>query len=181
MNINKKAFTLIELLVVVLIIGILAAIAWPKYQVAVMRSKIISALPLLKAVAAAQERYKLATGSYSYGADLDITIPGCSGNACQIGDNSLSLNAKTNVGRISFIFGRGINPCYISYFLIEGGSIGGVEVMPGDILCYDHDTPPPLHPDRKPNSTFAKACMSFSPIASEIFAGTRWGFLIRGF
>ena len=51
---KKQAFTLIELLVVVLIIGILAAIALPKYEVAVEKSRASEALINLKH---AQESY----------------------------------------------------------------------------------------------------------------------------
>ena len=61
---NKKGFTLLELLVVVLIIGILASIALPQYQMAVTKAKVASILPLMRRFKDALAEYKLQHGSY---------------------------------------------------------------------------------------------------------------------
>ncbi len=74
---TNKAFTLIELLVVVLIIGILAAIAVPKYQLAVIKSKTSTMLPTLKAIAQADSVFYMANGHYSPSIyNLDVNMPG---------------------------------------------------------------------------------------------------------
>ena len=72
-------FTLIELLVVVLIIGILAAIALPQYQLAVEKARAVQMLPFMRAAYNALALYKLRHGAYyksDYGSlswnDLEI-------------------------------------------------------------------------------------------------------------
>ncbi|MBO7238613.1 MAG: prepilin-type N-terminal cleavage/methylation domain-containing protein [Elusimicrobiaceae bacterium] len=62
---NKKAFTLIELLVVVLIIGILAAIAVPQYQVAVTKSRFTKLIISARALKDAEEVYYMENGHYT--------------------------------------------------------------------------------------------------------------------
>ena len=63
----KKGFTLIEMLVVVLIIGILAGIALPQYQMAVTKAKVASILPLMRRWKDALMEWKLQHGEYDEG------------------------------------------------------------------------------------------------------------------
>ncbi len=73
---KNKAFTLIELLVVVLIIGILAAIAVPKYQLSVDKSKAKMMLAVMQKIKELENSYKLQNGNYTTNFNnLDINFP----------------------------------------------------------------------------------------------------------
>ncbi|MDJ0523409.1 MAG: prepilin-type N-terminal cleavage/methylation domain-containing protein [Planctomycetota bacterium] len=74
---TERGFTLVELAVVVVIIGILAAFAVPKFLNSVERSKAAEAYNYLSTIQTAQERFHARQGAYASSLDdLDVDLPG---------------------------------------------------------------------------------------------------------
>lgn len=89
---KNAGFTLIELLVVVLIVGILAAIALPQYNVAVAKARYMQAMVLANALRQAQDIYYMANGKYSLDlTNLDISVPT---DGCEFVQNNGAISCK---------------------------------------------------------------------------------------
>jgi type IV pilus assembly protein PilA len=82
---NRKGFTLIELLIVVVIIGILAAIAIPKFANTKEKAYVASMKADLKNLVNAQESYFADKGIYATEAELGANMTQSPGNDITIG------------------------------------------------------------------------------------------------
>lgn len=75
---KSSGFTLVELAVVVVIIGVLAAFAVPRFLASVERSKAAEAFNYLSSVHSSQERYHARQGTYAAvlsSLDIEIVAP----------------------------------------------------------------------------------------------------------
>jgi type IV pilus assembly protein PilA len=95
---NRKGFTLIELLIVVVIIGILAAIAIPKFANTKAKSILASMKTDLRNLATAQEAYYFDNSAYAPAVGL-VQAPGVASFRPTTGN---VLNAMTNVTNIGY-------------------------------------------------------------------------------
>lgn len=128
----KAGFTLIELLVVVLIIGILAAIALPQYQLAVGKAQASQAIAMTTAMHDALERHYLSHGSYPDVANGAQSNP-------QILDEYLDIQTPAKKG-LTLVYYRNT---YVGYYTSNGVYISKVldrSSIKRGLDCWTQDT-----------------------------------------
>ena len=124
-NYFRRGFSLIELFVVVLIIGILAAVALPQYQKAVLKSRRMPVLLQLSSVKQAVETYVLENGlgdiNFNHTNSLTIGIPeeifaSCFSSMCKV---EYWVNHPTDPGSdwVTYMAKRDANGAW-SYYCI---------------------------------------------------------------
>jgi len=134
---NKKGFTLLELLVVVLIIGILAAIALPKYKKVKTKAEAKQLILNVKALNEAQHRFYLTNNRYATSfSDLDIEFSGYPNHNCSIFSGHFALSdCYSNDKSSIFISG---NSSRSSSSLFNSGKYQGTGFRHNHqkIMCY---------------------------------------------
>ncbi len=154
----KTGFTLIELLVVVLIIGLLAAVALPQYNKAVMKARVAEYEVNLKSIANAAHACKLQKGNDCTIDELDIDVPECKvipgivdgATECEY-TTTLSVYTGTQIAYpVTVKYNNQTKPLLIylisptSVFVgLEGSPATGYHTITsslGGLACYDNAT-----------------------------------------
>lgn len=71
----QRGFTLLELMIAVVVVGILATVAYPAYLNQLQKARRAEAQATLLDIAARQQQFLLDTRSYRALADLGVTVP----------------------------------------------------------------------------------------------------------
>ena len=109
-----KGFTLLEVMIVVLIIGILAAIALPQYQISVEKTRATEGLLLAQQVARANDAFYSEMGFYANDMkDLDMKLAGTPSAYSSANDGLNRVKTKNfDVGASTFYRLKGFANAY---------------------------------------------------------------------
>ncbi len=127
---NRKGFTLIELLIVVVIIGILAAIAIPKFAGTKSKAYVAAMKSDLKNLVTAQESYFSDTGTYGAVGDLSAVWAATTGvNAAVANNTATGFSATaTHAGA------TGTTACGV--FVGSAAAPNGAVTVEGEVACW---------------------------------------------
>lgn len=132
-NNKQKGFTLVELLVVVLVIGILAAVAWPAYQTAVAKSQFAELITLATAINKERQVFSMANGSMPTFEVMGFSMPGCSIGGTYKKD--LTCSSKKTVCHIDIGYVSCIRNEELGYVLFGEGNFS-YDVQGYSRQCY---------------------------------------------
>ncbi|MDP8266736.1 MAG: prepilin-type N-terminal cleavage/methylation domain-containing protein [Candidatus Aceula meridiana] len=119
---KKSGFTLMEVIIVIIIAGILASVAIPRYSGAIEKSRAAEGAYILGTLLGAQERYNLENSSYADDpALLDVTIP----TPRNFNDPSVSSNCCNTDDTVCAS-------------IVRGGALYTLSIQcDGDIVCLN--------------------------------------------
>ncbi len=156
---KKQGFTLIEILVVVLIIGILAAIAVPQYQIAVKKSEVSKVISLVRIMAEQQRLYQLNHGRFAETLDdLDISVIPPKGWGCKTANSGSLINQNNKVECYHSVVNPTISVVY--YFDDERN----MNEITRQLYCWANSS----------DSFNRQVCASFGPLINDRYGGARY-------
>ena len=146
-------FTLIELLVVVLIIGILAAIALPKYELAVEKSRLSEVYTVMHKI---EQNWKMMT--------LAGTEPNSGEESAELLLEEARLEIKASHPDTDLPYGMGKNYCFTPSWL-------GVIAVKKELCNLDEEENPYmilLTPEEDDESSFRQGCVGTNDFGQKL-------------